>query len=278
MRYIELIGCLFFISVTASAGLLPNEERVPGGVVLLELPEKYSTGSQPKVSFQGKPVALVSSKSNNGENHWVAIVGVPLTNSVGVYELVIEDKYPLKLPFEIKAKQYPEEHLTFKNKKHLAPDPETLKRITVEAEHLNKVFSHWTASSNFEPTLYIPVEGRRSHNFGKRRVINGQPRSPHKGIDIAAPTGTPVLAAQTGVVKDVGDYFYTGNTVVVDHGQGMQSIYCHLHSTKVQLQQKVSAKEQIGTVGQTGRATGPHLHFGVNLNNTRVSPSLFFVN
>tara|TARA_R110002110_G_scaffold383245_4_gene594665 strand:+ start:26352 stop:27188 length:837 start_codon:yes stop_codon:yes gene_type:complete len=278
MRYIGLVGCLFFFSVKSVAGFLPNEERVPGGVALIELPEKYANGIQPKVSFQNESVALIRGESENKQAIWIAIVGVPLNSDVGTVELVIQDKYPLKLPFQIHSKKYPEEHLTFKNKKHVTPDPETLKRITQESKHLKEVFSRWTTSTNFEPTLYVPAEGRNSHNFGKRRVINGEPRSPHKGIDIAAPIGTPVIAAQRGVVTDVGDYFYTGNTVVVDHGQGMQSIYCHLNSVEVQPQQKVSAKEQIGTVGKTGRATGPHLHFGVNLNNARVSPSLFFVN
>ncbi len=275
MRYTGLVGCLYFVSVTALAGLLPKEERVPGGIALIELPKKYSAMADPKVSFQGQPVALIKDEQSS----WIAIVGVPLTSPVGVAELVIEDKYPLKLPFEIKDKQYPEEHLTFKDKKHVTPDPETLKRIKKESAHLKKIFANWSsASENFTPTLYQPVDGRFSHNFGKRRIINGQPRSPHKGIDIAAPIGTPVLAAQAGIVTDIGEYFYTGNTVVVDHGQGMQSIYCHLDSIKVQAQQILSAKEQIGTVGKTGRATGPHLHFGVNLNNTRVSPDLFFVN
>jgi len=266
--------------MTAFAGLLPKEERVPGGVVLIELPKKYSSIAHPRVSFQGHPVALVKKgESTNEQDPWIAVVGIPLSSTTGVSELVIEDKYPLKLPFEIKSKKYPEEHLTFKNKNYVTPKPEILERIKRESAHLNKVFANWSTQPGiFTPILYQPVEGRFSHNFGKKRVINGEPRSPHKGIDIAAPIGTPVLAAQAGVVTDIGKYYYTGNTVVIDHGQGMQSIYCHLNSIEVQSQQFLSAKEQIGTVGKTGRATGAHLHFGVNLNNARVSPDLFFVN
>jgi len=149
-------------------------------------------------------------------------------------------------------------------------------RIGPESARIKKALRHWTEQADIPFNFIWPIEGRVSGLYGRRRVFNGQPRRPHSGMDIAAPTGTEIMSPADGIVRDTGDYFFNGNTVFIDHGQGLVTMFCHLDSINVEAGQTIKQGEIFGTVGATGRVTGPHLHLGVSLNDVRVEPRLFF--
>lgn len=162
----------------------------------------------------------------------------------------------------------------------VTPDKSHDAEILREQKDVGRALNHFVAGDYWQNGFILPVEGRISGNFGNQRIFNGVPKSPHTGTDIAAPEGTPVLAAGDGkVILSGKDYFYTGNMVVVDHGQGLQTIYAHLKEAKVKDGDVVKQGDIIGLVGHTGRATGPHLHWGASLNNVRFRPhSLLDIN
>lgn len=152
------------------------------------------------------------------------------------------------------------------------PDPPTLARIGVEQERLKEIFNHSVDRKLWEGAFIVPVEGKVAGTFGLKRLMNGQSRNQHSGEDISAPEGTPVVASNGGMVLLVGDFFFNGRSVIIDHGLGLFSMYFHLQEATVKEGETVARGERIGSVGQTGRATGPHLHWGVRLNGARVNP------
>jgi len=181
----------------------------------------------------------------------------------------------VKIPFTIQDKEYESQYLTITNKRHVNPIQKDLVRIKKEKSEMVAAFKNWKAEPEDVTDFTLPAPGRFSSPFGLRRFFNNEPRNPHSGLDIAAPEGTPALSPAQGTVVATGNYFFNGNTVLLDHGQGLITMYCHLSEIHVKKGQSLKAGDTLGLVGKTGRATGPHLHWSVSLNNTRVDPMLF---
>lgn len=253
----------FFLSSSIHA--LPEQALVPGGIALLELPDyKQDT----KVYFDDKRIAVFPHKDS-----WVAMAGIGLSSKPGDYEFSIRraDGLSLNTKVTVKYKKYDEQHLTIKNKRKVNPNKEDNERIA--AERLRKAKARKQYSEVQANVDFIwPVTGRISSIFGLRRFFNEQERRPHSGLDIAADEGTPVMATADGTVIDTGDFFFSGNMIYLDHGQGIISLYAHLSKISVKPGDVVKQGDIIGNVGQTGRVTGPHLHFAVYANQTLIDP------
>jgi murein DD-endopeptidase MepM/ murein hydrolase activator NlpD len=208
---------------------------------------------------------------------WIALVGIALgtkTGSTLAVEAERADGAVERYEITVAHKAYPSQHLKVPRGK-VELSAEDLARYERERAHLAGVIKTFTEEAPSTLAMVQPATGRRSSSFGFRRYFNGQPRSPHSGMDIAAPEGTPVVAASAGRVIDIGDYFFSGRTIVLDHGSGLLSLYAHLSSVNTSIARNVAAGMPIGKVGASGRVTGPHLHFSVFLNAAAVDPALF---
>lgn len=260
---ISVLLLTYFCSLPAYA--LPQQALVPGGIALLTLPN-YKPDT--KVYFENKRIAVFPY-----ENTWVAVAGISLSTKPGNYTFSIRHADGLKLDTQVtvKYKKYDEQHLTIKNKRKVNPNAEDSKRIVAESirkKTARKQFSESEAQVKF----IWPVTGRISSIFGLRRFFNEQERRPHSGLDIAAAEGTPIKAVANGTILDTGDFFFSGNMIYLDHGQGIVSLYAHLSEISVKPGDVIKQGDIIGKVGQTGRVTGPHLHFAVYANQTLIDP------
>lgn len=253
----------------ADAFIAPRVATVPGGVATFKL--AYPPDRLPTVVFNGRPVMVVRQQDS-----WLAILGIGLSIAPGEYHVDVLEPGggEQKLPFKVSAKEYAVQQLKVPpSQVNLSPEDEA--RVTGETQKVRAALDAFTPTSPSTLRLEQPVPGRRSSSFGLRRMFNGESRNPHSGMDIAAPSGTPVKAPLAGRVVDIGSYFFNGNNVVVDHGQGLVTMYCHLSKIRVELGQELKRGEVLGEVGATGRVTGPHLHWGVSLNGAMVDPALF---
>ncbi len=242
----------------------------PGGIALL--PVADATDPRPEVTFNDKRVAVV--KDDSG---WTAVLGLGLGTKPGEHVVTVnvppDNRYRLR--FSVDDRAYPEERLTVRNPRHVNPNPDDVKRIQAERKRRTVAFARFR-DPQVAPNIDFdwPLRTRETSPFGIRRFFNGEQRNSHSGLDLAGATGTPVLSAADGVVTEADDFFYSGKTIFVDHGQGVITMYGHLSKLHVKVGDKVTRGQHIGDVGATGRVTGPHLHFSVALNDTLVDPKL----
>jgi len=226
----------------------------------------------PQAQLDGRRLLV---RQERGE--WVALAGIPLSAKTAAtlsVEVAHGDGRLEARRITVIDRKYRTQYLSVDADQADLP-AEQVARYEQERAHFAQVLRTFTEAGPANLALLQPVAGRRSGTFGSRRVINGVARNPHGGLDIAAPSGTPVAAASAGRVIDAGDYLFLGRTIVLDHGQGLLSLYAHLSAIDAAAGETVAAGATIGKVGATGRATGPHLHFSVYLNAAAVDPAIF---
>lgn len=264
----RLLGLLAALSgwMPMAWALMPSTP-VPGGVVVLDLPPEAR-----QAHYEDRPLWIID--ADGGPK---ALVGLALTARPGRHAIEWEDTGGVthRLDFTVGDKAYPTQKLQV-SPKMVDLDPADAARVKREQARIREALNHYRpAEGDFPWPLALPADGPTSSPFGLRRVFNGQSRNPHSGLDIAAAEGHPARAAAPGLIVDAGDFYFNGNTVFVDHGGGLISMYCHLSSIDVAAGDRVETGQLLGRVGHTGRATGPHLHWGVALNGNLVDPSLF---
>ena len=246
---------------------LPTSANVPGGIAIVATAMAAVEGQ-----YRRDKIMLVEF-----EGAQYAVIGIPLNAALGEHSLSLKssDGTQVDRSFTVTDKLYVEQRLTITNERQVNPNNDDMVRINRESAEMNTAFSSWDETLQPVFAMRAPVDGVRSSSFGLKRFFNEQARAPHSGMDIAAPEGTPIYAPAPGVVRSTGEYFFNGNTIILDHGHGLITLYCHMNTIDVVPGTRVEAGEQIGKVGQTGRVTGPHLHWSINLNNVRVDPALF---
>lgn len=248
----------------AAAPALPVDAPYPGGVAIVDIGD--ANAAAPTVRYEGRRVLTMPR-----DGRWIALVGLPLSTKPGPAHVEVG---ATRVDFAVRDKAYPTQKLKVAPK-HVDLAPEDAARVEKEQPLLRAAYD--TFSTERPPTLQLlqPVPGARQSTFGARREFNGQARNPHSGMDIAAGKGVPIRAAASGRVVETGDFFFNGNSVVIEHGQGLVTLYCHLSRVDVTKGQLLEAGTVIGQVGATGRVTGPHLHWNVMLNGASVDPALF---
>lgn len=247
---------------------LPQESAVPGGVKIIRLDD--TSASIPYVSTDGHRAMVIKDGTS-----WVAVIGIPLAAGLGEHRVIVSDSSVRhELRFEVGGKRYASQSLKV-SPRQVNLSKADLTRVAAERVRIDHALDLYSEPPPATLHFKQPVPGPRSSSFGMKRIFNGEARNPHSGMDIAAATGTAVISPLGGTVVDIGNYFFNGNTVFVDHGRGLVSMICHLSAVDVETGQHVAAGTRLGAVGMTGRVTGPHLHWGLALNHAWVDPELF---
>ena len=242
-----------------------------GIVVRLEFPDEPGTKSA-QVEWQGKKVPAVLQ-----QGRWITVVGVDLDLKPGEYTanavLTSQDGRTAahEAIIRVDAAEFPVTELTVEEK-YVQLSPANLARANREAKEIETIYSAMSGEMLWQEPFRVPIAGGTGRNFGHRRVFNGEPRAPHSGADLRAKTGTPIHAANRGRVVLAKNLFFTGNTVILDHGLGIYSLYAHLSRLDVKRGDTATRGQLLGLAGATGRVTGPHLHWAVRAQGARVDP------
>lgn len=242
----------------------PEQALVPGGIAIMDL-KNYTPETH--ITFDGRKTTIFKQ-----DEAWYALAAIPLKAKPGTYDFKIQQDDSTRVSkVEVRDKKYQEQRLTIKNKRKVNPSEQDMQRITSERVLKRAAKNHWSDTYP-DADLIWPVSGEISSIYGLRRFFNEQERNPHNGLDIAAPEGTDVRATADGTVIEAGDFFFSGNMVYIDHGQGLISLYAHLSRIDVKPGDVLRRGEILGAVGQTGRVTGAHLHFAVMSNGVLFDP------
>ncbi len=256
------------LSLIAAKISLPENHSVNGGLTIIPIDIK----KKPSATYLNKKIAVIPSFL---KNQWLMVVGIPLDEKNSIQSIGISSPVKGTVPFQVSEKYYRIQSLKIENKRKVDPFAKDRPRINAEEKERREIYSTYTDRNPFEEAFIAPSHGPISSQFGLRRIYNGKSRDPHSGLDIASPLNTSVVAVSSGKVVSAKKYFFTGNTVIVDHGMGLFSLYAHLEKILVNKGQDIKQGNKVGLVGATGRVTGPHLHWSMILNQTLVDPLLF---
>ena len=271
MTLFRCLAAALLLGQGLPAQALPTASSVPGGVALIRLGAVSAGSVAPRARFGEQPVWVAA---DHGQ--WLAIVGLALDLPPGSHELTVDDGGGEKnIAFEVKEKRYPEQRITLKDSSKVTLSDDDAARAIAEIAALGELKRHWREAPDTDGDFSLPTKGRLASRFGLRRYFNGEARAPHSGLDLVVGRGTPIVASAPGQVLAVGDYFFNGRTVFVDHGNGLLSMYCHLERIDVAAGDQVGRGQRVGRAGMSGRASGPHLHWSVILNGATVDPQWF---
>ena len=251
-----------------------NEEILFPGDILKVTVRETEPVKLAWLRFQGNKYAAARRKERT---ELLALIGIDLNQEPGTYALKLSlifgdgRRAERERAITIKPKEFPVEKL-WVEEKFVTPPPEVQERIARESELLKTVYEIFTPQWLGSGKFIVPTEGEVNSNFGKRRIFNNKPRSPHSGVDISSPLGTPVNASNSGRVVLATELYFAGQTVIIDHGLGVFSLYLHFSRIMTERGNFVEKGDVIGEVGATGRVTGPHLHWGVRILDCRVDP------
>ncbi len=265
----------FLLSPSGIEIKLNLKQNTPGGMIKISIEDREKVESC-AISFLGRKYFM---GKDSGLGNFISLIGLDLALKEGSYPIEIFLKPSgrnwehISTEIQVGERLFPEKRL-WVEERFVTPPPEVQERIEMEAAMLRTIFLIFSPSWLGEGEFILPCKGKLVENFGERRIFNNKPRSPHSGVDITAPVGTVVLASNSGKVVLSSELYFAGKTVIIDHGLGLFTLYCHFSRLRVRRGDLVKKGEVIGEVGATGRVTGAHLHWGARVLESRIDPVL----